>query len=227
MQSYYGFARPILNKHVKRTRRQCGLRVAWLPWHQITLCLVSRPIPISTSHRRWEKLANLRRNFKNLPQLYDLYVCLRQCNSTGSTSPGHSVHNCFSSCHLISTKLLFNRKKSRSQVLGSVDLEMCVWASEHGFGFSATPLAEILSHDRCTNLFQMGPAQLNGTQLPHIAPGCCQKSCPGAQLDSGGILSPCSFLPVRKKHSGALTPGWIYRFYALYLHKLLKDFSNN
>ena len=128
-------------------------------------------------------------------------ICMSAyANATQQDRPhqAHSVHNCFSSCHLISTKLLFNRKKSRSQVLGSVDLEMCVWASEHGFGFSATPLAEILSHDRCTNLFQMGPAQLNGTQLPHIAPGCCQKSCPGAQLDSGGILSPCSFLPVRK-----------------------------
>lgn len=52
----------------KAMRSSCFMTFV-TPKRPVALCLISRPIPISTSHRRWEKLANLGRNFKDLPQL--------------------------------------------------------------------------------------------------------------------------------------------------------------
>lgn len=83
MHLLFRYLKQTCETNEKAMRSSCFMTFV-TPKRPVALCLISRPIPISTSHRRWEKLANLGRNFKDLPQLY---VCKLTPMQTPSPGP--------------------------------------------------------------------------------------------------------------------------------------------
>ena len=206
-------------------RRQCGLRVLWLSWHQNALW----PCASSVDQSRYLHRTDGGKSSRISGEISRIFLSCMSASSRQCKLPhqAHSASPQLFSCHLLSTKV-FSKEKNLP-VLGSVDLEMCVghclWTWRRLQCHQATcrntlPRSVYQSLSNGSSSAEQNPVasvHLSTKVLPEIVPGS------PAGFWTAGFCRRVPLIPSSSKnnqgHCGIDT-GWVYRFYALYVHKL-------